>query len=191
MKLWLDFETYCDFDIKKVGLYKYINHTSFMVWCAAYAVDDGDIWLSTHPVAEPILHQYLTNEAVKIYAHNAEFEYQVLKRLGYKIDLKRFIDVMALAGTYGYPLQLDKFVKAVGLPYGKTAGSTRLLNKLCKPQKKTIRNPKGRWYPDTAPDDFKQLYQYCKNDVEIILNPPLTIRSRGMIALASFRIYST
>ena len=171
MKLWLDFETYSDVDIKKAGLYKYVNHSSFMVWCCGYAVDDEPVEIDTTPIM-PMdrLDAVLSENAIKIYAHNAEFEYQVLKRLGYNIDIKRFVDVMALAGTYGYPLQLDKFAKAIGLPYGKTTGNTRLLNKCCKPQKKTVRNPSGRWYPDTAPNDFQSLYEYCKNDVKIMRN---------------------
>lgn len=169
MKLWLDFETYCDLDIKKVGSYKYIHHPSFTVWCCGYAVDDKpiDIW-KINTLMEDDLKCNLHDNKTKIYAHNAEFEYQVLKKLGYNIDLKRFVDTMALAGTYGYPLNLDKFVKAIGLPHGKTAGNTRLINKLCKPQKKTIKNPTGRWYPDTAPDDFQLLYNYCKQDVNIM-----------------------
>jgi len=160
MKLYIDFETYSDIDIKKMGLYKYIWHPSFEVWCCGWAIDDEPVELSIKPID--------IHESAIIYAHNAEFEWQVLKRLGYNIPLKRFVDTMALAGTYGYPLKLDKFVKAVGLPYGKDVKGTRLINKLCTPQKKTIRNPTGRWYPHTAPKDFEDLYAYCKQDVKIM-----------------------
>jgi len=168
MKLWLDFETYCDLDIKKVGLYKYVNHKSFMVWCAAYAFNNQTIDIVLQQDIPVMLREIYLDKDTLIYAHNAEFEYQVLKRLGYNIDLKRFVDTMALAGTYGYPLNLDKFVKAIGLPIAKDTKGTRLINKLCKPQKRTIKNPTGRWYPDTAPEDFQALYNYCKQDVSIM-----------------------
>ena len=46
MKLWLDFETYSDIDIKKAGMYKYIYHPSFQVWCAGWAIDNGIILLN-------------------------------------------------------------------------------------------------------------------------------------------------
>lgn len=165
MKLWLDFETFCELDLKKVGLYRYIYHPSFHVWCCAWAVGNGQVHLVKGINNVPV---GVNDPNVQIYAHNAEFEYNVLKRIGYKIPIKRFTDTMALAGRYGYPLQLDKFAKAIGLPYGKTANSTRLINKLCQPKKPTIKDPSNKWTPDTAPQDFKDLYTYCKNDVDIM-----------------------
>jgi len=168
MKLWIDFETYCDLDIKKVGLYKYIYHPSFHVWCCGYAFNNDPIDIVLQNDIPVIAKEIYLDKNTLIYAHNAEFEYHIFKRIGYSIPLLRFVDVMALAGTYGYPLQLDKFVKALGLPYGKDAKGTRLINKLCKPQKKTIRNPSGRIYPKDDPKAFQELYQYCKQDVKIM-----------------------
>lgn len=170
-KLYVDFETYCDLDIKKVGAYKYVNHPSFHPWCMAYAFDDEPIQLWTYP--SPFSYQLLkviTSHKAIMYAHNAEFEWLVFNRLGFKeeLDYRHFVDVMALAGTFGYPLSLDGFTKAVGLSHGKTAGSTRLLNKLCKRQKKTAFNTTGKWTPQTAPKDFDKLYRYCINDVDIM-----------------------
>jgi len=170
-RLYIDFETYCDLDIKKVGAYKYTNHPSFHPWCMAYAFDDEPIQLWKYPNSFPIrLLEAILFDIVSIYAHNAEFEWLILNKLGFKDILKytRFVDVMALAGTFGYPLSLDGFAKAVGLSHGKTAGSTRLLNKLCKRQKKTAFNTTGKWTPQTAPKDFIKLYDYCVNDVKIM-----------------------
>lgn len=168
-RLWIDFETYCDLDIKKVGLYKYVNHPSFHPWCASYAINDEEVDLWVRGEVMPLaLFNALAVKAVKIYAHNAEFEYEVLKTLGYELSLRRFVDTQALAGLFGYPLSLDKFCKAIGLPYSKDASGTRLINKLCKPQKKTIKNPSGRWFPDTAPEDFFRLYKYCMTDTDIM-----------------------
>lgn len=170
-KLWIDFETYCDLDIKKVGAYKYVNHPSFHPWCMAYAFDDEPIqlWVYSNPFPTRI-NNATVYDRIPIYAHNAEFEWLVLNTLGLKNMLTycSFVDVMALAGTFGYPLSLDGFTKAVGLDHGKTAGSTRLLNKLCKRQKKTAFNTTGKWTPRTAPKDFIKLYDYCVNDVEIM-----------------------
>lgn len=164
MKLWIDFETYSDIDIKKMGLYKYIWHPSFQVWCCGYAINNEEVEL----LVGSSIPAELLDPNVLIYAHNAEFEWQVLKRLGYDIPLRRFVDTAALAGTYGYPLSLDKFAKAVGLSQGKDSSGTRLINKLCKPQKRTIKNPSGRWYPKTASKDFQKLYDYCKQDVKVM-----------------------
>ena len=168
-RLYIDFETYCDLDIKKVGLYKYVDHSSFHPWCLAWAIDDEDIQLWKYPeLTHERLVLALTNPTTKMYAHNAEFERAVLYKTGYGVSLNRFVDTQALAASFGYPLGLDKFCKAIGLSVAKDTNGTRLLNKLCKPQKKTIKNTSGRWCPDTAPKDFELLYRYCKNDVRIM-----------------------
>ena len=172
-KLWLDFETYSEVDLKMSGLYKYTAHPSFHPWCAAYAFDDDRVHLCdfTNNVEIGVLCDAIMDPDVKIYAHNAEFEWQVIENTSYlpdNIPLDKFVDTMAVAATFGFPLKLDKFVKAIGLPYGKTAGATRLINKLCVPQKKTAFNPSGKWTPKTAPEDFEQLYEYCVNDVDIM-----------------------
>ena len=39
--LHLDFETYCDLDLKKVGLYRYVAHASFRVLCVAWKLDSA------------------------------------------------------------------------------------------------------------------------------------------------------
>lgn len=168
-RLYIDFETYCDLNIKKVGLYKYVDHYSFHPWCLAWAIDDEDIqlWKYNH-IFDLRLSEALNSTDVKVYAHNAEFERAVLYKIGFGVSLNRFVDTQALAASFGYPLGLDKFCKAIGLPVAKDTNGTRLLNRLCKPQKKTIKNTSGRWYPDTAPKDFKLLYDYCRNDVHIM-----------------------
>lgn len=170
MKLYIDFETYCDLDLKKVGAYKYINHPSFHPWCMAYAYDDEPIQLWKYGQNLPMELYEATHKKSSIYASNAEFEWLILNRLGFRKELthRSFVDVMALTGTFGYPLSLDKYAKALGLEHGKTAGSTRLINKLCKQQKKTAFNLSGKWTPHTASEDFKQLYTYCINDVHIM-----------------------
>lgn len=168
-QLWIDTETYCDLDLKKVGLYKYVSHESFKIWCLAYAIDDNPvcIWKGNGPTPEQLKIAF-EDKTVKIYAHNAEFEWQVLKTIGRSIPLTRWVDTQALSAVFGFPLGLEKFCGAVGLTKGKDAKGTRLINKLCKIQKKTIKNPVGRWYPVTAPEEFENLYSYCKQDVNVM-----------------------
>ena len=147
---------------------RYINHPSFHPWCAAYAIDDEDIKLWVWGDMAKDLHESLQNPEIKIYAHNADFERIVLKSMKYDLPPKRFVDTQALAATFGYPLGLNKFCEAVGLPISKDSKGTKLINKLCKPQTKTIKNPSGRWFPSTAPQDFADLYSYCIQDVEVM-----------------------
>jgi len=185
--LFLDTETYSTLDIKKVGLYKYVMHPSFHPLCLAYAIDDAEVelWVKGEDFSL-LLRDALATEGVKIYAHNAEFEWNVLKWFDLDISLKRFVDTQALAGVFGYPLSLDKFCTAIGLPETKYSSGTRLINKLCKPQRKTIKNPSGRWFPDTAPKDFAELYSYCMQDVEVMRQ---AVKRLPMDELSSFEQY--
>jgi len=168
-KLWMDFETYSDLDIQKVGMHKYVAHPSFLAWCSAYAVNDDEVSLWVHPDQFPDkLLASLCDSGTKIYAHGAEFERCVLGRLGHDIPYKRFVDTASLAATFGYPRGLDAFCKAMGMPVSKDVNGKKLINKLCKPQKKTIKNVSGRWFPNTAPEYFDALYKYCVQDVVVM-----------------------
>ncbi len=169
-KLFLDFETYCDLDIKKVGTYKYVNHSSFHVWCAAYTLENNPVrlWVEGESLPEG-LEWAFKDSCVKILAFNAEFELAVINKRwpDLLVTSDKFIDVMALACTYGYPLNMGNLGKALGVSEdrGKDKKGKALIKKLCCLQKKTAFNTEGRWYPDTAPEDFKNLYDYCKQDV--------------------------
>ena len=79
-RLYLDFETYCDLDIRAVGLYKYVSHSSFHPWCVAYAINDEEVelWVNGEDFS-PTLRDALDDEETKLYAHNAEFEWNVFR----------------------------------------------------------------------------------------------------------------
>ena len=50
--LHLDFETYCDLDLKKVGVHRYVAHPSFRVLCVAWKLD-GQPTLSIVHLRQP------------------------------------------------------------------------------------------------------------------------------------------
>ncbi len=184
-KLFLDFETYCDLDIKEVGLYKYLAHPSFHPWCCGYALNDESPYMWTTESLEGVFGEFLQDPSIKLVAYNAEFELGVINTVWpeFNVTSERMIDVMALACSYGYSLGLDKFCGAMGLPVGKDKKGTALIRKLCMPQKKTAFNTEGRWYPDTAPKDFEGLYDYCKTDVEIMRDAYNRLPSDDLTAL--------
>ena len=39
LDLHIDFETYCDLDLKKVGIHQYVEHPSFRLLCMAWKID--------------------------------------------------------------------------------------------------------------------------------------------------------
>lgn len=166
-KLFLDFETYCDLPLDQVGTYKYVNHPSFHPWCACWAFNNGPVNLWRHGESLGILSDAMLDPDIKFVSYNAEFELAVINAAWpqYEVTSDKFIDVMALACTFGYPLNLDKFCAAIGSPTGKDKKGRALIKKLCVKQKPTAFNPDGRWFPDTAPEDFQDLYEYCAQDV--------------------------
>lgn len=163
MNIWIDFETYSDLDIRKVGLHKYISDKSTKVLCMAYAFNNDPVKIWVEGEAFPFTKIHAGD---KLFAHNAEFEFLMLKKLKIKISVSNVVDTAAVAATYGYPRSLGKLCAALNMPEGKLDSGTRLINKLCKPQKKTKTNPTGVWTRKTAAEDFKKLYKYCIRDVE-------------------------
>ena len=79
--LHIDFETYCDLDLKKVGVHRYVAHPSFRVLCMAWKLD-GRAAASTIGGVPPDLRQHLQSPDVQGHAFNAAFETAVLERLG-------------------------------------------------------------------------------------------------------------
>jgi DNA polymerase len=47
--IYLDHETHSDLDLEQVGVSTYAEHQSTMVWCLAYAIDDGPVEILTNP----------------------------------------------------------------------------------------------------------------------------------------------
>ena len=162
--LFLDFETRSDVNIKKAGGYRYVNGIHFAPLCMAYAIDDNPevyLWTPDKPFPMEILRRST------LLPFNVEFEYNVLTSRWFRwhdIDLswlkhEHFIDVQALARTFGFPAKLEKLVKALGVQHKKDTSGTRLINALC-----VIKNNKIPT-PETHADKFLDLYDYCRQDV--------------------------
>ena len=77
----IDIETYCEADIKKCGLYRYVSDPSFEILLIAWATDEGDGFGETNLVdlasGEPFPQELLddfNDSNVTLIAHNAAFE---------------------------------------------------------------------------------------------------------------------
>lgn len=186
--VYMDFEGYCDRSVVDLGAYKYAEHPSNQVLCLAYSfglrqepalwVPDWDAYLDT--ASEHVL--YATppwglidaiKNGARVHAHNAQFEYAiwhgVLHRvrpdLFPKIPFEQFHCTMALAANFSYPLSLDEAGKAVGADYTKDKDGKRLIRKFCMPRRPSKNNPSTRVFPWDDPEDFKNLCEYCVQDV--------------------------
>ncbi len=162
---YLDFETFSECNIKKSGGYRYAQDPSTIVLCLSYAINNGPIqrWFPRDPF--PFKRGLFV-------AHNSEFEYLIWKYVcvrlyGWRTPPKRrnWIDTAAVARYYGLPGSLDGCSKALHLRHKKDDVGHRIMLKLSRPRKPSAANPDARWTPETKPDDFEKLYNYCDTDV--------------------------
>lgn len=167
--LGLDFETYCDLDIKKVGAHKYSQHPSCEVLLASYRINKSKIklWDAT---AEPMpkeLKRRFEDPNVVITAFNAQFERLILKHvLGYDIPIERFQCTMVWAYGLSFAGNLDMVGKATGLPQDKQklAIGKKLLRRFTQPAPSN--HKADRYDKTTHPQEWEQFKLYCINDTE-------------------------
>ena len=180
--LHLDFETYSEADIKKVGAYRYAFDPSTEILCAAMAFNDEKpyVW-DCQPNSlflSPVYNDILRDPAVLIYAHNAMFEAAICQALLQKTwgipcpDLSRFRCTISLARRASLPSKMDTFSTMLNLKHKKDKRGSALIKKFSmmqSPKKPTKKNPEGiparRIMPADEPEAFAEFVEYCRQDV--------------------------
>lgn len=175
----LDFETRSHADLKKVGAFRYANDPSTEILCVASSKDDEEpvIWTCTGPVeygnaeqgkALKLIREISSNPEALVYAHNASFEIAISDALWQKTfgcpppRHDQWRCTMAMARRAALPASLDKCSQALGLTQKKDARGSSLIRKFCVPAKS------GDFLnPEDDPDAFKDLCDYCVQDVRV------------------------
>jgi len=189
--LILDYETYSEADLKKVGAFEYSLHASTEVLCASFrlgtraSLPQAKVktyaplrnWNMNTPELRRHneLLSHLQNPNVIIVAHNARFEQaitrnvfcrHVRKLLNFDGPLilphKRFICTAALAQVHALPRSLDGACQALSLPHQKDKEGHRLMLKWAKPRKPTKNNPAVR---HSCEIEFVRMVKYCERDI--------------------------
>jgi DNA polymerase len=171
--LSLDWESFSEADLRKVGAHKYAEHESTELLCAAYAFGDEEpqIWLPDEPCPPDIIAHVKAGGI--IHAWNAAFErimwlYVAGPKYGWPVPaLRQYRCTMVRAMAMNLPAKLEHCAPAVGLPMRKDSAGGRVMLQLCKPRKTTKKNPSRRFTPENAFDKFKILYDYCLQDVRV------------------------
>jgi DNA polymerase len=172
-ELYIDIETYCDLDLKKVGVYRYAAHESFEILLFAYSIDGGEV-----QVAEPKRHEDFCGLPEKVYkaladpnvikmAHNANFEMTCVREFFYTSTIfSQWRCTMVEAAYLGLPFSLDKVADVLNLTEQKDKGGKALVSFFSKPCKPTKANG-GRFrnLPTDAPEKWQALKEYCTQDV--------------------------
>lgn len=162
--IYLDIETYCDLDLRKVGLYRYAEHPSFRILMLAWSKGaDGDVRVvEGHEESLAVASRWITDPDVVKVAHNAAFERICFSAAlglppGQYLNPEEWVDTMALAALAGLPQSLGKAAAALGLEAKDSAGS-RLINLFSKAGKTK----------EDEPERWQEFVEYARQDVVVL-----------------------
>lgn len=173
--LYLDFETFSEADLKKVGSYAYAEHPSTEVLICTYAFDDEpvQVWDCTDGSDMPgDLHRALLrlvkpNSRIKMVWHNGSmFDRLIMKHCwDFDIPVGNTIDTMIWAFRHALPGSLDALCEVLGVSAdnAKDKRGKALIQRFSKP---TPKNYKIRRYTaETHPDEWVLFIKYAVSDI--------------------------
>ena len=170
--LSIDLETYSDVNLKKAGLYRYVQSPAFEILLFAYSLDGAPTQVVDMAQGEKIplevVHALTDPQCLK-HAYNAAFEWYCLsKYMGVQLPPSQWRDTM-LHGLYaGYTAGLDATGRALGIPEDKQKLATgkALIRYFCVPCKPTKSNGgRTRNYPHHDPEKWELFKTYNGQDV--------------------------
>lgn len=170
--LSIDLETYSDVNLKKAGLYRYVQSPAFEILLFAYSFDGAPTQVIDMAQGEEIpmevIHALTDPQCLK-HAYNAAFEWYCLsKYMGAQLPPAQWRDTM-LHGLYaGYTAGLDATGRALGIPEDKQKLATgkALIRYFCVPCKPTKSNGgRTRNYPHHDPEKWELFKTYNGQDV--------------------------
>lgn len=170
--LSIDLETYSDVNLKKAGLYRYVQSPTFEILLFAYSLDGAPTQVVDMAQGEKIplevVHALTDPQCLK-HAYNAAFEWYCLsKYMGVQLPPSQWRDTM-LHGLYaGYTAGLDATGRALGIPEDKQKLATgkALIRYFCVPCKPTKSNGgRTRNYPHHDPEKWELFKTYNGQDV--------------------------
>ena len=173
--LFLDFETFSEADLKKVGSYAYAEHPSTEVLICTYAFDDEPVrvWDCTDGSDMPgDLHRALRrlvkpNSRIKMVWHNGSmFDRLIMKHCwSFDIPVSNTVDTMIWAFRHALPGSLDALCEVLGVSAdnAKDKRGKALIQRFSKP---TPKNYKIRRYTaETHPDEWALFIKYAVSDI--------------------------
>lgn len=170
--LSIDLETYSDVNLKRAGLYRYVQSPAFEILLFAYSFDGAPTQVIDMAQGEKIplevIHALTDPQCLK-HAYNAAFEWYCLsKYMGAQLPPSQWRDTM-LHGLYaGYTAGLDATGRALGIPEDKQKLATgkALIRYFCVPCKPTKSNGgRTRNYPHHDPEKWELFKTYNGQDV--------------------------
>ena len=176
-RLSIDLETYSPVDIKKAGLYKYVQSPDFQILLLAYSLDGAPVEVVDLAAGETLpywMADALSSAMFTKHAYNAAFEWCCLSKfLGFPEEQQRAWlpqwRCTMVHGLYcGYPGGLAAVGKALGLPQDKQKDKSgkALIKYFCSPCKPTkVNGGRTRNLPEHDPAKWTLFKEYCRQDV--------------------------
>jgi DNA polymerase bacteriophage-type len=179
--LHLDYETRSELELggkSGHGLHNYAVHPSTKILMLAWAIDDDDVnlWMPHEGPMPSELKQYMSDPDEECGAFNSPFERYISKyQLGIDIPVHRWQDPQASARYLSLPANLEDVGEVLGLPLElrKDKRGEQLLDIFSYPQTRKKKELKANpelspiYFNDhiSHPAEFKQLGEYCKQDI--------------------------
>ncbi|ARB05699.1 DNA polymerase I [Synechococcus virus S-ESS1] len=173
-ELNIDYETFSETDLPKVGSDVYSRDPSTEVLMAAYSLNGSkeEQWIPAEGQPMPkYLAEAIVDPEVRKWAWNAPFEMNITENsLGIPVDVSQWRCTMAFAQLCSYPGSLEKAGPAVGLPLDKLKNDAgkKLIRKFSMLKKSRRKATMGQmvrtyWFDDL--DDWENYLEYNRDDV--------------------------
>lgn len=174
IELHIDVETFSSVDIMNCGSYKYFESPDFEIlilcYCNVYNGEKGTVQTVDLAQGEKIPQKFiedLLDPTVEKHAHNANFERNAFKAIGYDIPVEQWHCSAVKAGYCGLPMSLDAATKALNAGEAvKDAEGKALIRYFSCPVKPTKTNGgRRRNLPKHSPEKWEKYKTYCAQDV--------------------------
>jgi DNA polymerase bacteriophage-type len=169
-ELHIDVETFSSIDIKTSGSYRYMESPDFEILMVCFAFDDDPVTRVDLKRGEKLPKKFikaLRDPSIEKHAHNATFERNAFKAIGYDIPIDQWHCSLVKAAYCGLPLGLDGVSKALNLgEKGKSSEGKALIKFFSVPIKPTKSNGMiTRHLPEDDLEKWERYLWYCEQDV--------------------------
>lgn len=167
-KLHLDIETFSSVNLKKSNVYAYTESEDFEILMVSYALNDAPVQCFDWDELPEEFFDYLDDDDVILFAHNAAFERRCFARYGIGIPVWRWRCTMIICYYAGLPGSLGHASLVLGLgEKGKLSTGTALIKMFSIPVKPSKANGERiRYRREDDPEKWIQYKEYCAWDTE-------------------------
>ncbi|MCZ8518866.1 DNA polymerase [Paenibacillus caseinilyticus] len=168
--LQIDLETYSSVDLKKSGVYRYVEAPDFEILLFGFAFDDDPVQVidltDFEEIPADVLKALADDQVIKT-AYNANFERTTLARhFGQPMPPAAWRCTAVHALTLGLPGTLGDVAKVLKLGEQKDTAGKALIKFFSTPCKPTKANGgRTRNLPHHDPEKWERYKEYCRQDV--------------------------